>query len=136
MLLALKAHKASKIIVVEMVKQRKRIATELGATHVLDPRDGDTLDTVKQLTGGQGVNFAYECAGAQATLDLAISATCPGGTTTIVSMFVQPPTLNIRILMQGERKVTASVLYTKSDFEGVMNAIVSGKSDVVVLDVY
>lgn len=126
-LLALKAFKAGRIIVIELVKDRKKVAAELGATHVIDPSEVDGLSTIKQLTGGQGADFAFECAGVQETLDLALSGTKIGGKTVIVSMFVRPPTLNVATLMGGERQVTTSTLYSKSDFEGVISAIASGK---------
>jgi S-(hydroxymethyl)mycothiol dehydrogenase len=47
-------------------------AKGFGATHTVNPRDGDAVATIKVLTGGNGVNYSFECVGRPETLDQAI----------------------------------------------------------------
>ncbi|WP_035921680.1 zinc-binding dehydrogenase [Frankia sp. QA3] len=55
---------ASRIVAIEPVPAKRRLAAELGATDVLDPTVTDDLvRTVKDLTAGRGVDAAFEAAG-------------------------------------------------------------------------
>lgn len=54
---------AERIIVVEPVAERRELALELGATHAVDPEDGDVVAQVQELTGGRGVDHSFEAAG-------------------------------------------------------------------------
>ena len=60
---------AEKIIVVEPDAQRRATAMELGATHEVDPADGDPIGAVLALTGGWGADFAFEAAGPASVLE-------------------------------------------------------------------
>ncbi len=54
---------ASRIIVSDPVAQRREIAGALGATHFIDPGREDVVARAQELTGGIGVDYAFECAG-------------------------------------------------------------------------
>ena len=53
--------RGARTIGVDMNDYRRDLALELGAEAVIDPRDGDALDQVKNLTSGLGVDKAVEC---------------------------------------------------------------------------
>ena len=63
---------AAQIIAVEERADRRRIAGELGATHLVDPADGDTVEQVQALTGGRGADYALEAAGPATSTELAL----------------------------------------------------------------
>ncbi|OZC59747.1 zinc-binding alcohol dehydrogenase [Rhodococcus sp. 06-621-2] len=71
---------AEQIIVVEPHEQRRAIASKLGATTVIDPRVGDAVETVKELTGGRGADHAIEAAGPADSQTLAVALTRRAGT--------------------------------------------------------
>lgn len=77
---------ASKIIAVDLSAKKLNIATEFGATHVVNPNDGDVAKQVRALTGGEGVHHAFECIGLKQTAEDAFRMIKPGGTATIVGM--------------------------------------------------
>jgi L-iditol 2-dehydrogenase len=58
-------------IAVDTRKSIRDLATNLGATYALDPREVDVVAAVKEMTGGRGVDISVEAAGTQQTLDLA-----------------------------------------------------------------
>jgi Zn-dependent alcohol dehydrogenase len=60
------------------------MASKLGATDVLDPMDVDVAAVSQELTGGIGVDYAFEAAGVMALQSVAIDATRAGGTTVLV----------------------------------------------------
>jgi threonine dehydrogenase-like Zn-dependent dehydrogenase len=56
---------ASKIIVIEAIEIRKKLAKTLGADHVLDPTEIKRLeDAIRELTDNKGADMHVECAGA------------------------------------------------------------------------
>ena len=77
---------ASKIIAVDLSGSKLNMAKEFGATHVVNPNDGDVAKQVRNLTGGDGVHHAFECIGLKQTAEDAFRMIKPGGTATIVGM--------------------------------------------------
>jgi Zn-dependent alcohol dehydrogenase len=75
---------ASRVIVVDPVAERREAALRFGATDVVDPAEGDPVAAAFDLTGGIGVDYAFEAAGVAALIEQGISATRPGGTTVCV----------------------------------------------------
>jgi S-(hydroxymethyl)glutathione dehydrogenase/alcohol dehydrogenase len=76
---------AGRIIAVDTNPVKLQLATKLGATDLINPRDGDPVQRVKELTGG-GVAHAIECLGTKATAEQAFQMLAVGGTATIVGM--------------------------------------------------
>jgi threonine dehydrogenase-like Zn-dependent dehydrogenase len=71
---------AGEVIAVEAVDQRKELAREYGADHVVDFQDQDPVEGIRDLTGGEGVDAAIEALGSDRTLQDCIRAVKPGGT--------------------------------------------------------
>lgn len=62
-MLAAVAAGATTIIMVDIVPERLEFATELGATHVVNSKEVDPIEAIKEITGGQGVNYALDSTG-------------------------------------------------------------------------
>jgi Zn-dependent alcohol dehydrogenase len=71
---------ASRIIVVDPVAERREAALTFGATDVVDPNEADVFSQAFALTGGIGVDYAFEAAGQAALIEQGITAVRPGGT--------------------------------------------------------
>jgi threonine dehydrogenase-like Zn-dependent dehydrogenase len=54
---------ASKVIAVDVVPDKLRIAKELGATHAVNPQEGDPVAAVNEITRGEGVDVSVEAIG-------------------------------------------------------------------------
>jgi aryl-alcohol dehydrogenase len=67
------------IIGIDVRPQRLELARELGATHVVDPLEGDPVEAVKQATGGVGADFSIDATGSPEVLSQAVYCTGPGG---------------------------------------------------------
>lgn len=83
-LMAATVRGAAAVIGVDPVASRRAVAVELGATHVVDPGDGDVAKQIRSLTGRRGADFVFEAVGRGATIETAIAATRRGGTTCVV----------------------------------------------------
>jgi L-iditol 2-dehydrogenase len=74
-----KASGAAEIIVVDLVEERLEFAKNLGASRVLTPGPADTVETIREMTGGRGVDVAIECAGMKQTWEAATQIVRKGG---------------------------------------------------------
>ena len=53
----------ARIVVVDLNDDRLALATELGATDVVNAGSGDPVEAIRALTGGEGVQYSLECTG-------------------------------------------------------------------------
>jgi len=67
-------------------RRGKELALEFGATHTINGREGDVAAQIKEITGGAGVNYALECAGAPAMVSTMFDSMCKEGTAILVSV--------------------------------------------------
>lgn len=77
---------AAKIIAIDIVDSKLDMATQFGATHTLNSKDVDINEAVQELTGGAGVEYAFEAIGVPAAATQAFNITRPGGTAVVVGM--------------------------------------------------
>lgn len=77
---------ASRIIAVDPVEMKRKTAEQLGATDFVDPSQGDPVAQVQSLTGGRGVDYAFEVIGLPETTLQAYMMVRKGGTAIMVGM--------------------------------------------------
>ncbi|MDA1189169.1 MAG: Zn-dependent alcohol dehydrogenase [Chloroflexi bacterium] len=102
---------ASMIISVDMLDNKLQMAKEFGATHTVNPKAGDAVAKIKELTGGLGVHYAFEAIGlVEGPFVQAIEATRNRGVTTWVGHSPEGLMLNIsaRALMM-EKTIIGSM---------------------------
>jgi Zn-dependent alcohol dehydrogenase len=75
------------LIAVDPLAAKRRLALELGATHAVDPGDGDPAEQLRAIVPG-GVDFAFEALGRVEVADQAFRSVREGGTTVLIG---QPP---------------------------------------------
>ena len=75
---------AARIIVSDPVAERRDAAANFGATDILDPATDDVVARSHELTGGIGVDYAFDAAGHAPLVQQGLFATRPGGTTVMV----------------------------------------------------
>ncbi|WP_055586364.1 NAD(P)-dependent alcohol dehydrogenase [Peterkaempfera griseoplana] len=78
---------AGRVIGVESVAGRQKLAREYGADEIVDFSSEDVVERIQELTGGQGVDTAIEALGADITFQTAVKITKPGGTISNVGYF-------------------------------------------------
>lgn len=110
-LLGAKASGAHPIVAVDVIPEKLALAKQLGATHVINAKDGDPVQAVKDLTGG-GADYVFETAGYGQTMLQAYSATKRGGTT--VTMSLPDPKVQLNLpavsLVVEERSLKGSYM--------------------------
>lgn len=131
---ALKAKKASKIIVSEIAPARKEFAKKFGAHFIIDPVQENVVERVKEINDGAGADVAFDCAGVQIGLDTAMKAVRARGTVVNIAVWEKRATLNMNDLVFRERKYIGVATFLASDFESVIDAIATGTYQARRLD--
>jgi S-(hydroxymethyl)glutathione dehydrogenase/alcohol dehydrogenase len=80
---------ARQIIALDVVQSKLETARRLGATHAVNTANEDPVPAVRRLTGGAGVDHAFEAVGNATLVRQAIESLAIRGTATIVG--VLPP---------------------------------------------
>jgi S-(hydroxymethyl)glutathione dehydrogenase/alcohol dehydrogenase len=80
---------ASQIIGLDMFDGKLEMARRVGATHVVNTSNDDPVKAIRALTGGAGVDHAFEAVGNAKLVRQAIESLAIRGTATIVG--VMPP---------------------------------------------
>jgi threonine dehydrogenase-like Zn-dependent dehydrogenase len=76
--LAAKRLGAQRIIALSRHADRQKLATEFGATDIVAERGEEAVESVKELTGGVGVDAAMECVGTGEAMSTAIAVARAG----------------------------------------------------------
>jgi 2-desacetyl-2-hydroxyethyl bacteriochlorophyllide A dehydrogenase len=85
------------VLAVDPDPQRRKLAADLGATHVLDPLDDPPVGLqVRELNGGAGMDVAIEVSGSDRGLQGALAAAGLGATV-IAAGFYQGGAANLRL---------------------------------------
>src|SRR5205085_212930 len=77
---------ASRILAIDPVEMKRKTAEQVGATDLVDTNAGDPVEQVKALTGGRGVDYAFEVIGLPETTLQAYNMIRKGGTAVMVGM--------------------------------------------------
>jgi S-(hydroxymethyl)glutathione dehydrogenase/alcohol dehydrogenase len=95
---------AGRIIAIDRLATKLSMATEFGATDVVDASVDDPVLAVRELTGG-GVEHAIEAIGLKATAEAAFNMLGKGGTATLIGMVPVGQRLEIEptALLSGKR---------------------------------
>jgi L-iditol 2-dehydrogenase len=81
---ALRLAGCGKIIAVDVVPDKLKMARELGASHTVNSGAEDAVARVQGLTGGFGADLAVEAVGMTQTVEMAVRCLRKGGSVTLV----------------------------------------------------
>jgi alcohol dehydrogenase len=78
-LLTAQFYSPASIIMIDLDENRLQMSSRLGATSVINNRDGKAVEKVMQVTGGRGVDTAIEAVGVPASFLTCEDIVAPGG---------------------------------------------------------
>lgn len=120
---------ASQIIAVEPLAYRREWARKLGADTVLS-NDGNHIDEILKITGGRGVDVAFEAAGQVEPVSDAVEVTRPGGRVVVIGI----PDENRVEFRESSARTKGLTLYfvrrMKHTYDRVIAMIQAGQLDV------
>ena len=114
-------------VVVEPEPNRARIAAELGATAVIDPRSEDVEARIKEECGPLGADVVFECAGIPTTIDQSVSLVRRGGVVSLVGLATVPAEIAPGSWLAREVRLVASLGYLHEEFDFAMQLVADGR---------
>ncbi|MGY1639233.1 2,3-butanediol dehydrogenase [Geodermatophilus sp. SYSU D00742] len=126
---ALRARGVETVVVSEPSAARRAAVAGLGATRVVDPTTGDLAAAVAEATGGDGVDVAFDAAGAGAAVVQAVGLLAPGGRLVVVALHEKAFEFDPTMLVFGETSMTGVLAYLPRDFDAVIAAMAEGRYD-------
>lgn len=115
-----------KIILSEVSKSRQRFARDFGAHHVIDPKTYDTAAVSRELSGRDGPDVVFDCAGVPASIKTACTAVRVRGTVVNVAIWEKEVPFNPNMLVFREAKYTAVLGYQRKDVQAVIDQLAAG----------
>ena len=125
---ALKARGVENVLVSEPSADRRATIAALGAT-VIDPVNEDLAAAVLSLSAGDGVDVAFDAAGAGPAITSAIAGLVPGGRVIVVAIHERPMEFLPTQLVMAETEIAGALAYLPEDFDAVISAMSEGVYD-------
>lgn len=107
---------AQRLAVVDVNPCRLSRLKELGTDLVVNAREQDPVDMVRQWTSGQGVDFAVDAVGHPECRRNTVACTAPGGTVVWIGLAEDLAEIDGRALVTRELELKGSYAYTREDF--------------------
>jgi S-(hydroxymethyl)glutathione dehydrogenase/alcohol dehydrogenase len=126
---------AGRIIAIDPVASKREAAVRFGATDTVEPSADGAVEQVMALTGGRGVDHAFEVVGVQALIEQAMAMTRRGGTTIFVGVPKYDVSVGVGVLpfIFGDRTIKGSFYGSAQalrDFPRFIGLIESGRLDL------
>ena len=126
---------AKQIIVADVSEEKLELGRTFGATHTVNSRDVDLVSTVRELTGGRGVDYAFEAIGLPFTIEACYEAIRRGGTAVVVGQVADGVKISIDpFVMSDQEKKLIGSNYGSSrqsiDFPKILDLYMEGLVDL------
>jgi threonine dehydrogenase-like Zn-dependent dehydrogenase len=126
---------AGLIITADVREEACRVSRELGADHALNGRTTDVVSAIRDLTGGNGADVVFECAGGSPqqglaghqTLLQAVDAVRSGGKVVGVSWFGGPVQLDVDVFRERSLRYLFPDISTQAHLEHTVRLVASGR---------
>jgi L-iditol 2-dehydrogenase len=131
-LLTLQAARAAgcaRVFITDVDETRLNLARQVGADEALHLSGDELAAEVKRLTGGHGVDLAYEAVGRNETVAAAIDCTRKGGTVTLIGNIVPEVTLPLQKVVTRQLRLQGSCA-SAGEYPQAIDLIASGKIKV------
>ena len=115
---------AEQIIAVDVLPNKLQYAREFGATLAINARDADPVEAVRDLTGGEGVDYAFEVIGLTQTAQQALLCTRRGGKAIIVGVIRHGEQLTIDPDFLHQDRMLLGCTYGSANMHAAMPKIV------------
>jgi 2-desacetyl-2-hydroxyethyl bacteriochlorophyllide A dehydrogenase len=118
---------ARDVVISEFAQQRKALATQLGATAVIDPA-ADLAEQFRDASGGEP-DMIFECVGVPGLMQQCIEVAPRHGKIVVVGVCEQPDTFMPFLALVKELQMQFAIAYTRDDFETVIAMLAQGRID-------
>jgi L-iditol 2-dehydrogenase len=122
---ALRVAGCGKIIAVDVVADKLKLARDLGASHAVNSGAEDVLARVQDIAGGSGADLAVEAVGMAQTVDLAVRCVRKGGSVTLVGNVSPRAELPLQVAVTRELSLYGSCA-SSGEYPACLDMLVRG----------
>lgn len=124
----LRMHGAPVVVASDFSPRRRGLAAAMGATAVVDPKEGDAFAALAEAAVARPVTV-YDCTGAHGVLGRTIRAAPAGARIVVAGIAHGDEPINPMIAIAKELSLQFVVYYTPEEFAGTLDAIAAGRLD-------
>jgi len=128
---------AGRIIAVDLTEEKLMFARRFGATDGVNAAGQNPVEAIGELTGGAGVDYAFEAIGNLQAMEQAYASVRKGGMAVIVGMPPHGERMSFpATLLYGERRLTGSLYGSANlrvDIPRLVDLYLAGKLDLDTL---
>ncbi len=122
---------AAPIIAVDINPAVRERALELGADYAFDSRDDGLADAIRDITGGRGLDIAFDAVGLKVTFEQALDQLTVGGRLVGVGMSAEAPSIGPTTFFGvTKRQVLGHLGYENTDIATLANLVSRGRLDL------
>lgn len=122
---------AAPIIAIDIKPAVLDRAQDLGADYAFDARDESLHDKIREITGGSGLDVAFDAVGLKSTFEQALDNLTVGGRLVGVGMSADAPTIGPTSLFNlCKRQVLGHLGYQNADIATLANLVARGRLDL------
>ncbi len=124
--LVLKHRGVGRVAITDLSEERLRIARELGVDVTLNPSEEGATEAIRSMTGGEGVDVAFEAVGIGPTVAQAHAAVRDGGTVVWIGNNVKTIDVDMQQVVTRELDIRGAYGMTGNDFDEAISLLATG----------
>lgn len=126
---ALKAAGCGKVIAIDQINEKLKLAAELGADLTIESKDSELINKVLNETENRGADIVFEVVGIETTVNLSIDCTRKGGTVTLIGNLSPEVRFPLQKVVTRQLKIQGSCA-SAGEYPLCLELIASGKIKV------
>ncbi len=103
---------ATKITAIDPVPEKRQLALELGASHVIDPFHEDMAQRMSEITGGEGFDHVFEVSGAPSAANVCLDLVAHCGKVTYFAVFPPAYEMNLNLYQLYMKEASIQTVFT------------------------
>ena len=125
---------SGKVLITDLSDFRLDVARQCGLPAVSNAQKESLSDACQRVFGKEGFQVAFECVGAQATIEIAVESIEKGGTIVIVGVFGEKPRVDLGLVQDRELSLIGTLMYQYKNYEKAVELIASGQIKTAPLE--
>lgn len=130
-------HGARRVVVTDVLDNKRRRALHLGAHAVVDAARADAAAAVRQELG-ESADVVFDCVANQRTVDQAVTMALKGGTVAILGVPAGPVTVALPEIQDLQVRIQGSATYEAQDYDHAIELLLAGqvRAEGIITAVY
>ena len=124
-LAVVRQHGAARVVVTDVLADKRRRALDLGAHAVVDAARDDVVDAVRDALG-ESADVVFDCVAVQRTIEQAIAMALKAGTVVVVGVPAADVRVPLPVMQDQQVRIQGSATYVAEDFAAAFALLRSG----------